>query len=67
MHPTHLASSKAAIFSPINCKQDSFNCSALYTAANSSSVAAFLSVTTKEDMQNEMKAMFLQQIKYTYF
>ena len=45
---TYLASSKAAIFSPINCKQDSFNCSALYIAANSSSITEFFRVTTKE-------------------
>lgn len=58
MHTTYLASSKAAIFSPTNCKQDSFNCSALYIAANSSSIAAFLRVTTKEEnMQSETKAM----------
>lgn len=55
MRPTYLASSKAAIFSPINCKQDSFNCSALYIAANSNSIAAFLRVTTKEEKIRKMR------------
>lgn len=60
MHTTNLASSKAAIFSPINCKQDSFNCSALYIAANSNSIAAFFRVTTKEEKICKMKGMLLQ-------
>lgn len=45
--PSYLVSSKAAILSPMNCRQDSFNCSALYIAENSSNSAAFFKVTVE--------------------
>lgn len=45
--PPYLVSSKAAILRPMNCRQDSFNCSALYIAENSSNSAAFFKVTAE--------------------